>query len=331
MLQQPGGERLLGRRRVVAHHPGHQPTDRLDHDHRRHLSPGQHVVADRQLAVDEVLAHPVVDALVATAQQREPVAGRQLGCHRLVETAAAGAQQEQRTRQVGLLDGGEHRLGRQHHAGAAAVGGVVDRAVRVGRSASRRFQHPQVEQVAVAGLADQAVRRRSPRSSPGRSSGRRSAARRSRRGPSQIEEAVGHVDLDHPVGRARRPRSAAGRARRCRAPAGRTPGWPAPTRPHRGRRRPGTGRGSRSARGSRASSGSSIGSASSTVPRHSSASSRSSRPSNVTRKRSWSGRDATHRQRAPVASAARCPGATRSARSVRQHDHDLAAHARGAW
>ena len=93
----PSAEGLLVGRGLVAHHPRHQPADRLEHHHRRHLAAGQHVVADRELAVDEVLVHPLVDALVAAAQQGEAVAGRELarpgpgrGAGRRGRAAAAG-------------------------------------------------------------------------------------------------------------------------------------------------------------------------------------------------------------------------------------------------
>ena len=67
--------------------------------HGRHLPAGQHVVADRQLAVDQVLADAVVDALVAPAQQAEALARGQLlwprpgrsGGHRARGGAGAGA------------------------------------------------------------------------------------------------------------------------------------------------------------------------------------------------------------------------------------------------
>ena len=67
-------ERFFGDRRVVADHAGQQPGDRLDHDERRRLAAGQHEVADRELAVAQMIGDPLVDALVAAADQREPVA-----------------------------------------------------------------------------------------------------------------------------------------------------------------------------------------------------------------------------------------------------------------
>ena len=56
--------------------PGQQAGDGLDHQAGGDLAPAEHDVADAQLAVDEVLADAVVDALVAPAQQAEPVAAR---------------------------------------------------------------------------------------------------------------------------------------------------------------------------------------------------------------------------------------------------------------
>ena len=98
-------------RLVVAHHAGHEPSDGLDHDQRGHLAAGQHEVADRQLVVDEVLAHPLVDALVAPAQQREAVRRRQRTRLALVEA-----------------------LGRRGRAGTAAA---PDRRPRPRRTAAR--------------------------------------------------------------------------------------------------------------------------------------------------------------------------------------------------
>ena len=73
-------------RGLVAHDPGHEPGDGLDDHERGRLPPGQHVVADRELAVDQVVGDPLVDPFVAPAQQGEPaldavspVAGQLLG------------------------------------------------------------------------------------------------------------------------------------------------------------------------------------------------------------------------------------------------------------
>ena len=63
-------------RLVVAHHAGDQAGDGLDDRDGGHLAAGQHEVAERQLAVDQVVGDPLVDALVAAAEQREPRRGR---------------------------------------------------------------------------------------------------------------------------------------------------------------------------------------------------------------------------------------------------------------
>ena len=68
--------------RGVAHDARHQPADRLEHHHRGHLPAGEHEVADRDLAVDEVFTHALVDPFVPTAQQREAVQCRELAAPR---------------------------------------------------------------------------------------------------------------------------------------------------------------------------------------------------------------------------------------------------------
>ena len=138
--------------------PGTQPGDGLDDQAGGDLAAGEHDVADAQLVVDEVLADAVVDALVAPAQQAEPVEPAASSCgERLVEAAAAGTEQEQRARRVGGLDGGEDRLGPHQHPGAAAERAVVDGAVDVG-GVLARVVGAQVEQAGGAGLAEQARR-----------------------------------------------------------------------------------------------------------------------------------------------------------------------------
>ena len=156
VLEEPVAEALVVGRRVVAHDPRHQPADRLEHHHGGHLSPAEHVVADRQLAVDQVLAHPLVDALVAAAQQAEAIGARQLAGPALVETAARRAQVEQRSRRLSPLDRREHRLGHEHHAGPATEGRVVHAAVRI-RGDGAEVVDPDVEHAGLLGLAEQAL------------------------------------------------------------------------------------------------------------------------------------------------------------------------------
>ena len=74
---------------LVAQDAGQEPGHGLDHHQGGQLAAGQHEVADRQLAVAQVVGHPLVDPLVAPAQQGE-AAGRpgQLPGHGLVEAPA---------------------------------------------------------------------------------------------------------------------------------------------------------------------------------------------------------------------------------------------------
>ena len=139
VLEQPVAEALLGRGGVVAHDPGHQSGHRLDHGEGGHLTAGQHEVADGQLAVDEVVGDPLVDALVAAAQQartrRRPASSVGPG---LVETPAAGSEQEQRPGRVDRLDAAKTGSGREHHAGARHRRGCRRRSGADRRSPERR-------------------------------------------------------------------------------------------------------------------------------------------------------------------------------------------------
>ena len=133
LLEQARRAEALGDRAdVVAHRPGQQPDDRFDHQAGGDLSPAEHDIADAELAVDQVLAHPVVDALVAPAQQAEavergqlagPWPGRSDARRDRAGTAAAADRRPRPTRTPARP---------HHHPGAAAERGVVDGAVHVG-------------------------------------------------------------------------------------------------------------------------------------------------------------------------------------------------------
>ena len=73
--------RILDARALIAQRPGQQPRHRIDHHQRRQLPAGQHVVADRQLAVDAQLDHPLIHALVPARHQQQPRQRRQLLRH----------------------------------------------------------------------------------------------------------------------------------------------------------------------------------------------------------------------------------------------------------
>ena len=122
---------------VVAEHAVAESRHGLDDHECGELAAGEHDVADAQLAVAAVVEHALVDALVAPAQQREAAEGGELACDGLVESATRRREGEQRPAgAVGRLDGlhgVEDRARREHHAGAAAEGGVVDGASGIAR------------------------------------------------------------------------------------------------------------------------------------------------------------------------------------------------------
>src|ERR1051325_819972 len=59
-----GAEGFLLRTLVVAQHAGQQPHYRGDPHHRRQRAVRQHVIADRQLIIGQLLANPLVEPLV---------------------------------------------------------------------------------------------------------------------------------------------------------------------------------------------------------------------------------------------------------------------------
>ena len=155
LLQQASGtEALLHGAGGVAHRPLEQAADRLDDQARPDLPARQHDVADAHLTVCEMLAHPVVDALVAAAQQAESVESGQLVRHVLVEAPPARTQQQQRTRWIVGFYGVEDRFGPQQHAWSAAERSIVHAAVRI-RRVLARVVAAQLEHTSVASLAEQ--------------------------------------------------------------------------------------------------------------------------------------------------------------------------------
>ena len=116
-------------------HPWQQPRAGVDHDARRELAARQHVVADRQFLVDQLLDQPLIDALVASGKQQKPGPLGQLSRPGLRERPALRAHVNHRTARrqprPGRLDGGRQGLYREEHARSAAVRPVIDRAVHV--------------------------------------------------------------------------------------------------------------------------------------------------------------------------------------------------------
>ena len=74
----------------MAERPGQLAHQHVGDDHRRQLAAGEHVAADRELVVGEVLVDAVVEALVAAAEQGHVGLGGQLVGDRVVEQRPVG-------------------------------------------------------------------------------------------------------------------------------------------------------------------------------------------------------------------------------------------------
>ena len=87
------GEALVHVAHVVAERTGNQAHHGVRHDERRELAAGEHVVADAEALVRELVG-PLVHTLVATADHEDALAtGEALG-HVLIEDIAAGREED---------------------------------------------------------------------------------------------------------------------------------------------------------------------------------------------------------------------------------------------
>src|SRR5690348_4193358 len=127
-------EGLLKHRVLVPQRARELPQHGVADDHRRELAARQHVAPDRQLVGDEVIEDALIEALVASAEQRQLLLLRQLVHERVVEQTAARGQrdhppiagQRYRVDAVAGTQRGLDDIDAQHHPGAAAERHVVD-------------------------------------------------------------------------------------------------------------------------------------------------------------------------------------------------------------
>ena len=105
------------RRLVVAHHAGHEPTDRLEHDHGGHLAArrarSRRRRARRRRGGRAPARRPPRSGRTAARSRPAPRAASRPSWSK---RSATGAEQEQRPRRSDRLDCREERLGHQHHA-----------------------------------------------------------------------------------------------------------------------------------------------------------------------------------------------------------------------
>src|SRR3990170_3427127 len=128
VLEEPVGEGFLGRRGIVDR-TGQQPDHGIDHDQGRELAPGQDIVADRELEIDEI-ANPLVDALIAGTHEDEVLTKGQVRGTRLPERLARRIEEDgRRVRAPEGVERRRHRLRAQDHARSPPVRCVIDAAV----------------------------------------------------------------------------------------------------------------------------------------------------------------------------------------------------------
>lgn len=159
VVEEPVLEGLALYRRGVADDSGDNASDRIDHDERRRLPPGEHVVPHRQLLVGQVPRHALVHSFISPAQDHEPPKRRELPHNRLRQLPPLGTQQDH-ARVVLLplrrdrLDRAEQGLGRHHHARPSAVGLVVHLAMAVRRVVAK-VVHADIDESALRRLSEE--------------------------------------------------------------------------------------------------------------------------------------------------------------------------------
>src|SRR6202140_27952 len=133
ILQQLLGKRLVFGRFLRTEDTADEPADRIDQHHRRQLAAGEHVITDRALPVGEVGTDPLVDPLVASADQIEIGVRGQFAHQLLGEPLPLRTQQDDGPAASARSYRFEDGLRLEHHAGATAVWNVIHLAVPVVR------------------------------------------------------------------------------------------------------------------------------------------------------------------------------------------------------
>src|SRR5579862_1476863 len=86
-------ERLLPRGSLVADSARNQARNGIDDDRSANLATTQHVVANRDFTVSEIVAYALIDAFVAAADHDHTIEFREFRREFLIETAALCRQQ----------------------------------------------------------------------------------------------------------------------------------------------------------------------------------------------------------------------------------------------
>ena len=132
VLEEPavvsGGERFVDAAHLVAERARQQADDRVAHHHGGQLAAGEHVVADREALVCEVVG-ALVHPLVTSADEQDPTRAGEALRHALRERLAAWREEHNAgalvTPQGDIGYGAVQGLDFHEHAGTAAERGII--------------------------------------------------------------------------------------------------------------------------------------------------------------------------------------------------------------
>ena len=131
-------EGLTDRRLIITEDARDESHDRIGKHKRPKHSIGQDVVADRDLIVDQVVSHSLIDSLVMAAEQNQMPSLGVLPHNRLRKPPPLWGEEDHsalRSPQFGQSFG--NRFDLHDHAWASPIGGIIDRPVAVMRPATK--------------------------------------------------------------------------------------------------------------------------------------------------------------------------------------------------
>ncbi len=131
-LEQADAETIVGRGLVVAQHPRQKSNDRIDKDDRSDGTVRQHIIADGNFLVHEVLDNSVIDPFVVAAEDNEMLFGREFASQGLLKAPTLRSHENDRARLLAEgLDRREKRFRLHDHPLSSTEGRVVDHVVTI--------------------------------------------------------------------------------------------------------------------------------------------------------------------------------------------------------
>ena len=134
MVEEAVSEGILLRGVAVAQDAGDQAHDSIGEDERRQHAAGEDIVANGNFVIDEVVGDALVDAFVVAAKEDEIFFESEFTGDGIGKFAALGREENgMGFWRADVCEGEVDRFDFHHHAGSAAVGSIIHRAVPVAR------------------------------------------------------------------------------------------------------------------------------------------------------------------------------------------------------